>query len=496
MNNLINEKTENYIIKIDRVIEKGKYKDNWQSLMNHKTPDWYYNGKFGIFIHWGIYSVPAMGNEWYPRNMYIQGSVEYEHHIKTFGEHKNFGYKDFIPMFKASAFSADEWAEAFRNAGAQFVMPVAEHHDGFAMYSTEFNRWNAKNMGPCRDVMAELKSAVERNNMTFCLSNHRAEHYFFLNGGRRFDSDLNNPETEDFYGPAVDSDELLGDMGSSTESVDGEEPSEEWLKDWLCRICEMVDKFQPKIVYFDWWIQNKAFKPYLKKFAAYYYNRALEWGAEVTINYKHNAFAPGVATLDIERGALGGISPFPWQTDTSIGKLSWGYRKDNKYKSTYDIATTLIDVVSKNGMLLLNVGPKSDGTITDEELTVLREIGQWLKVNGEGIYGTTPWLKYREGEAKVASGAFSEGDVPYTDKDFRFTYKNGAVYAFCMNPSENKSVTVKSLAAGFRGTLVKKVTVLANGEEPEFSADENGLHFTLSSAVSGGLPVCYKIELE
>lgn len=489
------DKVQKYLQKIDEVIEKGKYKDNWQSLMNHKTPDWYYNGKLGIFIHWGVYSVPAVGNEWYPRSMYIKDSFEYKYHLEHFGDHKNFGYKDFIPMFKAEKFDALEWAELFKNAGAKFVMPAAEHHDGFAMYDTEFNRWNAKNMGPERDVIGELKAAVENENMAFCLSNHRAEHYFFMNGGRRFESDINDAEFEDFYGPAVDSDELLDGMTPSTESVDGEEPTKEWLDDWLCRICEMTDKYQPKVIFFDWWIQNKAFKPYLKKFAAYYYNRAQEWGEDVTINYKHNAFAPGVATLDVERGALGGISPFPWQTDTAIGKKSWGYRKDNEYKTTYEVAVTLIDVVSKNGMLLLNVGPKSDGTIPDEELTVLREMGQWLGINGEGIYGASPWLRYMEGEAKVSDGAFSEGEVAYTEKDFRFTYKNGTVYAFQMRRPTDKNVTVKSLAAGFRGNLVSKVTVLGQDEELPFSSDKDGLHIRLSPLPEGELPVCYKIEL-
>lgn len=484
-----------YLDLIDSVIAKGKYKDNWQSLMMQKTPDWYYKGKFGIFIHWGVYSVPAAFNEWYPRGMYLKGTREYEYHLEHYGAHKDFGYKDFIGMFKAEKFDALQWINCFKDAGARFVMPVSEHHDGFAMYDTAFNKWNAKNMGPERDVIGELKEACEKQGLVFCASNHRAEHYFFMNGGRAFDSDVCDEKYESFYGPAVASDELLNNMTPSTESVDGEEPSEEWLKDWLCRICEIVDKYRPKSFYFDWWIQNKAYKPYLKKFAAYYYNRAEEWGEEVTINYKHNAFAPLTATLDIEKGALGGISPFPWQTDTSIGKKSWGYRKDNEYKSTYEVITTLIDVVSKNGMLLLNVGPKSDGTITDEELLVLKETGEWLRVNGEGIYESVPWLKYMEGEAKIAEGAFNERNVQYTERDFRFTYKDGCVYAFEMAVPKGDRVTIRSLAAGFRGNLVKKVSLLGCGEVP-FVSDAEGLHIELCQKVQGELPLCYKIELE
>lgn len=488
-------KQKEYLRLIDEVIEKGRFKDNWQSLMNHKTPDWYYKRKFGIFIHWGIYSVPAAFNEWYSRNMYVQGTDEFKYHLEHYGQHKNFGYKDFIPMFTAEKFSAEKWAKIFKNSGAGFVMPVAEHHDGFAMYETEFNTWNAKNMGPKRDVLGELKNAAEKEDLVFCASNHRAEHYFFMNGGRKFDSDVNDERYASFYGPAVASDELYHNMTPSTESVDGEEPSEEWLCDWLCRICEIVDKYRPKAFYFDWWIQNKGFKPYLKKFAAYYYNRADEWGEEVTIHYKHNAFAPGTATLDVERGALGGISPFPWQTDTAIGKKSWGYRKDNDYKSTYEVVTSLIDVVSKNGMLLLNVGPKSDGTIPDEEIKVLNETGEWLKVNGDGVYETRPWLRYMEGESKVKEGAFSEGSVSYTEKDFRFTYKNGTVYAFQMLPPKDRKVTIKSLAAGFRGHLVKSVSLLGGEDNIPFTSDSQGLHFEIGADKKSNLPLCYKIEL-
>ena len=484
-----------YLSLIDEVIAKGGYKDNWESLSGHKTPDWYYKGKLGIFIHWGIYSVPAAFNEWYPRGMYIEGTDEYKYHIEHFGNHKDFGYKDFIPDFKAEKFSADEWIKLFKEAGAAFVTPVAEHHDGFAMYDTEFNRWNSKAMGPCRDVVGELKEACDKEGLTFCASNHRAEHYFFLNGGRRIDSDVNDEEFRDFYGPAVDSHDFLDGMYNSTESVDGEEPTEEWLEDWLVRLCEMVDKYQPLIVYFDWWIQNKGFKPYLKKFAAYYYNRAAEWGKEVTINYKHNAFPLGVATLDIEKGALAGVSPFPWQTDTNIGKRSWGYRKDNEFKSPYEVVTTLIDVVSKNGMLLLNIGPKPDGTITDEETAVLRAMGKWLKANGEGIYGTTPWLKFMEGEAMTKEGAFSEGEIPYTENDFRFTCKNTVVYAFQMKPTEGTEVAIKSLRAGFRGNLVKKVTLLGEKAEVAFTADEEALRITLSEKPETDLPLCFKVEL-
>ncbi len=487
---------ESYLKTIDNVIAGGRFKDNWSSLSAHKTPAWYRRGKLGIFIHWGIYSVPAFGNEWYSRNMYNKDDPAFAHHIKTYGAHKDFGYKDFIPMFDGKNFSAARWIKTFKDAGAAFVVPVLEHHDGFAMYDTAFNRWNAKNMGPCRDVAGELKAECEKQGLQFCASTHRAEHYFFMNLGRTFESDV-DPDAEwfDFYAPAVD-DARFGaqTMFATCEDVNGAEPDRAWLEDWMVRTCEIIDKYRPKLIYFDWWIQNRAFKPYLKKIAAYYYNRADEWGEEVTIDYKHNAFAPGTATLDIERGALGEIFSQPWQTDTAIGKRSWGYTKDNEYKSTYNIVTTLIDVVSKNGMLLLNLGPKPDGTFTEEETKVLAELGAWLKTNGEGIYDTVPYKFYKEGDTAGSSGMFAESDVAYTEHDFRFTYKNGTLYAFQMRPSQ--TIVLKKLHSDRCGTCVKSVSVPGENAVESFSCSGEGLTVRLKNKPEGTLPLCLKIELE
>ena len=344
---------QEYLKQIDAVIENGKYKADWKSLCNHKTPDWFTRDKLGVFIHWGVYSVPGFGNEWYPRSMYDKNVREFEHHRKTYGEHKDFGYKDFIPMFKAEKFDAGKWVDLFKKAGIRYVMPVAEHHDGFAMYDTEFNRWNAKEMGPCRDIISEIKTASEKSGLTFCASSHRAEHYFFLNLGRTFDSDVNDERYADFYGPAVYLEEFNSkNMGPTTENAFGTGASEEWLEDWLVRTCEILDKFQPSIIYFDWWIQNHSFKPYLKKLAAYYYNRAEEWGKEVTINHKHEAFPHTVATYDVEKGALTDISPRPWQTDTSIGKRSWATQRTMNSSLPVRLSATLLISYQKTATCL------------------------------------------------------------------------------------------------------------------------------------------------
>lgn len=490
--------TKEYLQQIDDVITKGKYKDSWESLSNHKTPDWYYNGKLGIFIHWGIYSVPAYGSEWYSRAMYDKNCREFEYHRETYGTQDKFGYKDFIPMFKAEKFNADKWAALFKESGAKFVMPVCEHHDGFAMYDTAFNRWNAKAMGPCRDITGEIKKACENNGLTFCASTHRAEHYFFMNMGRTFDSDVNDEKYRDFCGPAVYCPEwdshTIHKTTADTYSIGA---SKEWLEDWLVRTCELIDKYQPADLYFDWWIHNHSFKPYLKKLCAYYYNRADEWGKEVTVNYKHEAFAPTVATFDVERGALTDISPIPWQTDTAIGKRSWGYTKNNEFKSVRHIITDLIDIVSKNGMLLLNVGPKADGTITDEETAVLKQLGAWLKLNGEGIYNTTFWKTFGEGKVNNKAGFFQDSsEKKFTNKDFRFTYKNGYIYAFQMRPN-GKDAVIKTLKKkNGPDFIIKNITLLSTGEKLEFERSDTKLTVKANSRFSDNYPICFKIEID
>ena len=488
--------TKDYLELIDKVIENGKYKADFASLSHHKTPDWFAERKFGIFIHWGIYSVPAFGNEWYARTMYDTSHREFEHHRKTYGEHKDFGYKDFIPMFKAEKFNADEWISLFKESGARYVVPVAEHHDGFAMYATEFNRWNAAEMGPCRNVIGELKEACEKNDMIFCASTHRAEHYFFMNMGRTFDSDVNDENYRDFYGPAYYCKEFhSGDLHKTTADTYSIGASKEWLDDWLVRTCEIIDKYQPQIVYFDWWIHNHSFKPYLKKLAAYYYNRAEEWGKEVTINYKHEAFPHSVATFDVERGALTGISPIPWQTDTAIGKRSWGYTEDNVFKNSRQIICDLIDIVSKNGNLLLNIGPKADGTITDEETQVLKDIGKWLSVNGEGIYGTTFWKQFSEGSVNAEEGQFKDNDEKaFTNEDFRFTFKNGYLYVFQMRPSE--TVRIKTLRKHIpHDYLITSGELLGSNEKINFIRTEEYLEINIDKP-ENDLPICFKIGIE
>ncbi len=406
----------------------ARFGANWESLQQYEIPKWYEDAKFGIFIHWDVYAVPAFGNEWYPRNMYQQGSKEFTHHIETYGPHTEFGYKDFIPQFKAERFDAGEWIALFEEAVAKFVMPVAEHHDGFAMYDTALNRWNAKQMGPKRDVVGEIADACRARGLVFSVSSHRAEHWWFLDGGRAFPSDVQDPGFDDFYGPA----QPAPKDWSATDSPEG--PSAEYLEDWLARTIELTDKYRPQIVWFDWWINHKAFAPYLQRFAAHYYNRADEWGVGIAINYKYEAFGEGTAVFDIERGQLDGIRPLFWQTDTAVAKHSWSYVENQEYKTTESLLHDLVDIVSKNGALLLNIGPKADGTIPSIEQQMLRDMGAWLRVNGKAIYETRPWKTFGEGPTEVVGGAFNDTKrAGFTPRDIRFTQNpnDGSLYAVC-----------------------------------------------------------------
>jgi alpha-L-fucosidase len=261
---------------VKQVIDTGPYDSTWESLQRYRAPLWYHDGRFGIFLHWGVFSVPAFGDEWYSRSMYLEGTKAFEHHVETYGPQNAFGYKDFIPSFTMDKFQPDDWAALVKEAGAQFVVPVAEHHDGFALYDTDRSRWSVTNMGPRQDIFRKLGDAVDHAWMVVGVSSHRAEHWFFMNGGSRFDSDVRDPAYADFYGPA------------QREEI---APNERFLEDWLLRCVEIVDKYRPQIFYFDWWIESPAFEPYLRRFAAYYYNRAAVWGREVVINFKWNAFA-------------------------------------------------------------------------------------------------------------------------------------------------------------------------------------------------------------
>ncbi|MCX7722345.1 MAG: alpha-L-fucosidase [Verrucomicrobiae bacterium] len=479
------------LAEIEKVANRGPFKPDWATITNlFRPPRWYQDAKFGLFIHWGVYSVPAFGSEWYPRNMYIPGTPEYAHHLATYGPHKQFGYKDFVPMFKAEKFDPRAWLRLFKESGARYVVPVAEHHDGFAMYASELTDWCAAKKGPRRDVLGELAREARAAGLVFGASYHRAEHWFYFDNGLYCDSDVRDTNYAALYGPA---------SNRRTAEAQAEPPDKDFLDDWLLRACEIVDRYQPEVFYLDWWIYQPVFQPYLKTFAAYYYNRAAEWGKQVAINFKEwegRSFPRGAGVLDVERGRFSEVQPWLWQTCTSVSRNSWGYVTNHVYKDADELVDELVDVVSKNGAMLLNIGPRADGTIPEREQQILREIGAWLKINGEAIYGTRPWRIYGEGPTQAPSGPFTDASrQPFTSRDIRFTTKGDTLYAVALAWPDDRQLVIKSLGsnAGLAKGKIRKVQLLGYKGRISWQDTPDGLVVHLPAAPPCDFAVTLKI---
>lgn len=469
-------------------IPSGPYKANWQSLAKHTAvPEWFRDAKFGIYFHWGVYSVPAYDGEWYPRNMYIKGHRAYEHHVNTYGSLLEFEYADFVPMFKAENFDAEEWAELFKKAGAQFAGPVAEHHDGFAMWDSEFTPWNTADKGPKRDITGELAKAIREQGMKLVTTFHH---------GR---NNLWKPEGEDWTGHydhiKQDFPDLLDDLENAF--LYGYIPREEFLQLWGDKLKEVINKYQPDLMWFDSWldeIPDSVKMDYL----AYYFNTAREWDKEVVVTAKQEDLPPTVGVKDFEKGRAGEILEHAFLTDDTISKGSWCYTQGLEIKSTSVVLHSLIDIVSKNGQLLLNISPKADGSIPENQKQVLLEIGDWLDINGEAIYGTRPWEVYGEGPTKLKAGLF-EGFTDaggYTPEDIRYTRKGNAIYAIVLGwPGTNQEVQLQSFARDSlnRSLSISGISMLGSDEEINWDLTKSRLVVQTPSAAPDPKAVVFKI---
>jgi alpha-L-fucosidase len=445
------------------------YEPNWSSLKKWQTPQWLRDAKFGIYTHWGVYAVPAQGpnGTWYANQVYTRpDSPQRRYHEATYGPLEKFGYKDFIPMFTGEKFNADEWAELFKKSGARFAGPVAEHHDGFPMWDTKFTEWNASKMGPKRDVVGELEVAVKKQGMKFVTAFHHAEAWlYFPTWDKRYD--CGDPKYSALYGPI---------------HAKGELPSKAFLDQWKGKIIEVIDKYDPDFVWFDFGLELVT-DTYKQEMLAYYYNRAVKNKKEVVVSYKGHDLPPGAGLLDLELGQEAELTYYEWITDTSIDDgQGWGYVKGLGFKTVDNLIDNLIDRVSKNGYLLLNIGPKPDGTIPDEAKERLLAMGDWLRINGEAIYGTTSWFTYGEGPTKFPkSGENNENSaMVYTGQDIRFTVKGNNLYAMVLDwPGEK--ILIKSLAprgltwAGLYPSEIVSVTMLGDGRELKWEMTKEGL---------------------
>jgi len=399
----------------------GPYEPTWESLREYKEiPKWLRDGKFGIYTHWGPYAVHAYGSNttWYSNQLYGNPRSSARRHFEeTFGKlTPEFGYKDLIPKFTAEKFDADEWVELFQKAGAKFAGPVAEHHDGFAMWPTKYSEWNAAKMGPKRDVVGEFAAAVRKRDMKFVTAFHHAANWFFFPvTDARYDT--GDPKYSGLYGQRHEP---------------GAMRNQEFLDEWYGKIIEVIDGYSPDFIWFDFALDSIP-EGYVKDFLAYYYNHATEKGKEVVVTYKGNDLVPGTSVRDLELGQEAGLTYHEWITDSTVDdRGAWGFANDLVFKPPNRLIDNLVDRVSKNGYLLLNVGPKADGTIPEEARKLLLEMGAWLDVNGEGIYGTSPWIIAGEGPTNLGEASaigFNEADTEYTSRDVRFTVKGDTIYA-------------------------------------------------------------------
>ncbi len=449
-------------------VPSGPFAADWKSIeKNYRVPVWFRDGKFGIFIHWGLYSVPAYHNEWYQKYMYGNGRIR-DWHIKNFGPLDQFGYIKFADQF-ATKFDPTAWAELFQEAGATYVIPTAEHHDWFSLWDSKASKWNSVALGPKRDLIGELAKAVRKKGLKFGVSNHSIEHYTFINqrppDGMK--SDLDDPAFADFYW-----------VNHSETNL------QRFLELWILKNYELIDQYQPDMLWFDNGINNRLYDPLKLKVAAYYYNRAAEWKKEVSLSTKSQAYLAG-SILDFERQSRAPkeLTSYVWQPDDPIGP-TFGYTTADRGSGdrTKDMSTTgagglidrLVINISRNGNYLLNISPRGDGTIPENQQAVLRAIGAWLKVNGEAIYKTRPWIKSEEGKT-------------------HFTRNGNTLYAIALDwPTE--TLTLTSLGTSV-GKVAKAELLTATGpQEVKFTQDETALKITPPETRIGEQAFAFKIS--
>lgn len=422
----------------------------WENL-RREVPDWYRDGKFGLFFHWGPYSVPAYKNEWYSRNMYITGMPQNIYHTENYGELKNFGYRDFYGDFTGKYFDPREWAEMVRKSGAKYAGPVAEHADNFSMWNSRVNPVNYVNYGPRRDVFGECAKAFREQGIRVLAPFHHQWLWgWFMSTDP--EADVYIPENEKFYGPAVPIE--AGRMYPYRL------PDRKFNRIWYEKIREVIDLYSPDILYFD----SRAFiieEEYRYKMLHYYYRETGH--SQGIITYKGEDFPKDVGILDMERGHSSEIRPFVWQTDDRLeDNITWCHVREPKYKPAGEIIRQLCDNVSKNGNLLLNIGPDREGRFPEEAKRQLYKIGEWLRINGEAIYGTRPWRISSEGGGADSDHFYGReeaerelrGETVLLESrsapekgEYRFTQNGSYLYAIFFDWPEDGRIWSRELAS-------------------------------------------------
>lgn len=475
------------------------FRPNVTSLKGYTCPEWFRDAKFGIYIHWGAYSVAEQG-EWYARKLYLEDTPEYAHHIKTYGHPSEFGYADFIPMWKAEKFDPDKLVALFKRAGARYFTPCAVHHDNFDLWDSEHHKWNAVNMGPQQDLIKRWREATLKAGLRFGVTTHLSRSYSWLNTANQMDT--RGPKKGVPYDGAQG--RAVGlyptNNGQSTHQRAPFETTKAWRQLWAKRVKQLVEDYHPDLLYFDCAVPFRGEDQGRTglEVVAHFYNQRPQGVMCIKQRPWQGLYADGIATLDYERGKASSILAEPWQTDDSIG--SWGYNPKVKYMQPGMVVDKLVDIVSKNGNLLLNIPIKADGTLDQQATALLEEVGEWIDLNGEAIYGTRPWALFGEGHGTIRP---HDKKSSLTARDIRYTAKSNILYAIVMDwPKLGEPVTFEyvtplfELADEFPSGEIQSVKLLGYNGALDWEAHPDGLKVTMPNKAPCNHAFVVKVQFE
>ena len=474
-------------------VAKGSFLPTFESLSNYAVPEWYRDAKFGIWAHWGPQCQPEQG-DWYAQHMYQFNNAMYRFHVQKYGHPSKFGFKDVCNVWKAEAWDPVALIALYKKAGAKFFAAMANHHDNMDMFDSTYQPWNSVKVGPKKDIVGGWAKAARAAGLRFAVSSHAGRSWSWYGdaqgsdpsgpmAGVQYDGTMSKADGKGLWWEGLDPQDLYAQYHARNARNDAA-----YSEKYFRRIVDLIDKHDPDILYFD----DTVFPLYPAtdvgpRIAAYLYNRSVERHGKleaVMTGKGLNSSQRRAILLDLERAVSGAADPIPWQTDTCIG--DWHYRRSlfdqHRYKTPVQVIQMLVDIVSKNGNLMLNIPLPGNGLPDDDEMKVLDALAKWIAPNGEAIFGTRPWAVYGEGPASTAPARRGMGsDVrAYNAQDVRFTKKGDIVYAFLMGWPAGEKATITSLAAGSENfpKEIARVELLGSGNIP-FTRDASGLAVTM-----------------